>query len=170
VTYRVFQYSGRTAAGLIAVMLAALIAGGCGGSSLKPIHDETEFQAQVIQAKQPVIVDFYKGGCPTCLALDPKLDELAADYGDRVFFARFEIMKPWFAVTSETLKKEHRIAYFPTVVLFVDGHETKRWVMNYNSQEYRNVLEEIVGPPTPKEPKSGAGKGPEKLARIPAGD
>jgi thioredoxin 1 len=170
VTQRVCQYSGRTVAGLIAVALAALVAGGCGGNSLKPINNETEFQEQVIQAKQPVIVDFYKGGCPTCVALAPTLDELEADYGDRVFFAKFEIMKPWFAVTSETLKKEHRIAYFPTVLLFVDGQEKKRWVMNYNSQEYRKVLEEIVGPTTPKEPKSEAGKVLEKLAQAPAGD
>jgi thioredoxin 1 len=156
-------------AGLIAVVLAALAAGGCGGSSLKPIQNETEFQEQVLQAKQPVVVDFFKGGCPTCLALDPTLDKLAADYGDRVFFARFEIMKPWFAVTSDTLKKEHRIVYFPTVILFVAGQEKKRWVLNFDSQEYRTVLEEIVGPPTSKEPKPAVVEVPQKLAQAPAG-
>ena len=168
-TQYVCQHSGRTVAGLIAVALAALVAGGCGGNNLKPIQNEAEFQEQVLQAKQPVIVDFYKGGCPTCLALDPTLDKLAADYGDRVFFARFEIMKPWFAVTSDTLKKEHRIAYFPTVILFVAGQEKKRWVLDFNSQEYRTVLEEIVGPPTSKEPKATVREVPVKLAQARAG-
>jgi thiol-disulfide isomerase/thioredoxin len=169
VTRHVCQHSGRTVAGLIAIVLTALVAAGCGGSSLKPIQTETEFQEQVILAKQPVIVDFYKGGCPTCLALDPMLDKLMADYGDRVFFARFEIMKPWFAVTSDTLKKEHRIAYYPTVILFVAGQEKKRWVLNFDSQEYRTVLEEIVGPPTSKEPKPAVGNVPERLALAPGG-
>jgi len=141
-------------ASLFAGAILALVAGGCGGGNRILIKDEADFQQQVIQAKQPVVVDFYKGGCPTCWLLDPTLDQLADEYRGRVTFARFELMMPYFLITSDALQKKYHIGLFPTVVLIVNGEEKKRWPMNYMIDDYRKVLNGLVGAPTPKELKA----------------
>jgi thiol-disulfide isomerase/thioredoxin len=93
------------------------------------------------------MVDFYKGACPTCVVLDPLMNQLAQEYRGRVVFARIELMKPYFAVTSEELKKRYDISLFPTEVLFVHGEEKHRWSLDYSLDKYRKALDEVAGPP-----------------------
>lgn len=51
------------AIGLLAIMsLTAVVAGCGGGEKLQPISGEADFQANVIRSRQPVLVEFYKGG------------------------------------------------------------------------------------------------------------
>ena len=89
--------------------------GGGAGAKILTIKDEAEFERLVLRpspdaglrpagpAARPVMVVFYKGGCPTCLVLYPVLKCLAEEYGDRVLFASFEIMKPYFVVTAKAV-------------------------------------------------------------------
>lgn len=41
--------------------------------------DETTFEAMVLQAKRPVLVDFYADWCGPCQRLTPVLEQLAAE-------------------------------------------------------------------------------------------
>ena len=132
--------------GTVACTVQRVLGGGKGGAGAKisPIKDEADFEERVLRAARPAVVVFYKGGCPTCLVLYPVLKCLAEEYGDRVFFASFEIMKPYFVVTAKAVKKRYRIAYFPTVVLFVGGQERKRWVLRYRAASYRRTLDKVL--------------------------
>ena len=141
---------------LMAWALLVLAAGGCGPAKFKSVTNEAEFDEQVLKADKPVLVAFFKGGCATCLFLDPCMDQLAEDYDGRVKFAKFELMRFWFEVTCPAIQKRYRIGLFPTVVLFVEGKEKKRWIIDYSSDAYRKVLDEIVGlPPAKKTPGDG---------------
>jgi thioredoxin 1 len=123
-----------------------LMLNGCAGPKLVQIKDQPDFEQQVLQAKGAILVEFYKGGCPTCVALEPNLAKLAEEYKGRVTFARFELMTGYFAVKAPDLKDRYDISYFPTVLLFVDGQEKNRWVLTYNMDKYREVLNKTVGP------------------------
>lgn len=48
--------------GLVGCMLLASLAGGCAGTQVTQVSGEPDFQRDVIGAKQPVLVYFYKGG------------------------------------------------------------------------------------------------------------
>jgi len=135
-----------------AVLLACFIAGGCAGGKLTAIKDEEDFRLTVLEADKPVLVDFYKGGCPTCLMLDPGLDQLAEEYEGRVVLAKFQLMTAYLVTTSVEIKKKYDLAFFPTVLLFVDGEEKQRWVMHYEMDDYRKALDEVAGPPVPVSP------------------
>jgi thioredoxin 1 len=132
-------------AGLLACAILALLAAGCESRNLRPILNEADFQQQVLRADKPVVVDFYKGGgCPPCKMLLPILDQLADEYRGRVLFTRYEIISPFFQITSAELKARYDIFYIPTVILFVDGQEVKRWPLVFLLDEYRKVLDEVL--------------------------
>lgn len=149
-------------AALSVCAVLVLAAAGCSGK-VRYIKDEADFQEQVIQAKQPILVDFFKAGCASCMFLDPVMDELAEEYDGRVVVAKFELMRFWLEITSISLWKQYRIGLYPTVVLFVDGQEKKRWAVDYFPDNYRKVLTEIVGPPAPK-------KAPDESPKPPVAD
>jgi thiol-disulfide isomerase/thioredoxin len=126
---------------VLAGLLLAFAAAGCASKNLKPLDNSSEFQKQVLEADRPVLVNFYKGGgCPTCLLVTPILNQLAEEYQGRVAFATFEIMTPLFQVRSQTLRDTYGIAFFPTTVLFVNGQERDRWIINYDINSYRKGL------------------------------
>lgn len=58
--------------------------------------------------------------------------------------AKFEMMKPYFAVTSEELRQRYNVSAFPTVILFVNGRDVRRWEMQYDLDEYRRAIDEVL--------------------------
>jgi len=70
---------------------------------------------------------------------------LADEYQDQVVIARFELMKPYSVVTAPELKKQYDIAFFPTVIFFMNGKTIDRWVMNYDINNYRRALNAYIG-------------------------
>jgi len=126
------------------IMFSVFVACGCANEKLTCVESEDAFQTQVLQSDKPILVDFYKGGCPPCVALEPGLAQLAREYDGRVNFARFELMAPYFAVRSEQLMKEYQIKWFPTVILFVDGKERQRWVSDFDLDSYRAVMDSAL--------------------------
>jgi thioredoxin 1 len=143
--------------GVISCAMHGLLTGGRAGASLTHIKDEADFEQRVLRADRPVLMVFYKGGCPTCLLLHPALRQLAEEYRDRVTFASLELMKPYFVVTSREVKKRYHVAFYPTVILFVNGRERKRWVLNYRLAAYRKVLDEVTAAPPANETPAGDG-------------
>ena len=59
-------------------------------------------------------------------------------------FAKFELVTSYFALTSQEVQAKYNITAFPTVILFVGGQERYRWVMKYDLDNYRTVLNAIV--------------------------
>jgi len=128
----------------------ALLAGGCdggGGRNLTPIRGSTDFQRKVLQADKPAMMLFYKGGCGWCSLLAPTLDQLADDYRGRAVFARYYLMNQLWGVTNWELKTRYDIRWYPTVILFVNGQEKKRWVVQYDIKSYRKALDEALSAP-----------------------
>jgi thioredoxin-like negative regulator of GroEL len=137
---------------LAAWAIAVLVAGGCGPSRLTRIPDERAFADLVLKAERPVVVEFAKGGCVWCTFLNASMDALVDEYDGRVTFARFELIDMWHHVLSDRLWRRYRVSIFPTVILFVGGQETHRWVADYGAGNYRAVLDTVAGPPAPRPP------------------
>lgn len=127
-------------------MLCA-VAGGCDGGQVTHLRNDAEFNQVVLQSDKPVLVDFYKGGCPTCIRVDGMMGQLAEEYKGRVIVAKFMLMQPYFVVTSPELKRQYGIDFFPTVILFVNGKETWRLLRDYELDDYRRVMDQALGVP-----------------------
>ena len=131
---------------LVATALSAFL-GGCVQEQLPVIRNEADFNRLVLESKQPVIVEFSKDECPTCVALEPKLIEVSKEYQGRAKFYKFMLLNRFFQHYCPAISQQFHLQLVPTAVLFVDGQEKQRWFMDYMPDTYRNALTELVGPP-----------------------
>jgi thioredoxin len=83
---------------------------------------QEDFQATVLEAEVPVLVDFYADWCGPCKWLNPYLEEVAREGEGRVLVAKVDTDK------APQLAERYRIGSIPTVILFRSGEEAERSV------------------------------------------
>lgn len=140
----------RAVATLAVCAVAALASAGCSGTKLTAIENDKEFSEKVTKADKPVLVVFYKTGCPSCAALEPVMDSLAEEYRGRATIAKYRHMNPLFMYNSIAIKEQYDITVVPTVILFYRGQEMDRWFMDFKAEDYRRSLDRVMGTPGAK--------------------
>jgi len=85
-------------------------------------------------ANGKVLVDFWAAWCMPCRMVAPVLDELAKEFEGVVTVAKVDIDK------ESALAARYEVMSIPTVVLFQDGREIKRFVGVQPKETYENVL------------------------------
>lgn len=80
---------------------------------MRAVTDET-FDAEVLRAAKPVIVDFWAPWCGPCKAIEPALEALAAG-SDRVELVRVDIDE------NPQTAARYGVLSIPTVMLFAGG-------------------------------------------------
>ena len=80
----------------------------------KPISDES-FEADVINAGEPVLVDFWAEWCGPCKQIGPSLEEIAVEMGDRVTVAKLNIDD------NPMTPSKFCVRGIPTLILFKNG-------------------------------------------------
>lgn len=88
-------------------------------TELDPVTS-SDFSEKVLQAKQPVLVDFGAPWCGPCKMLEPILVEMAQDYLEEVAFYSVDVDQ------SPQLASEYGVMGVPTVILFQDGQPVNR--------------------------------------------
>ncbi len=121
---------------LIGSVLAVVFMGG--GLDFPHVQGLEQFKTEVLQAKTPVIVDFYAETCIACKMLAPTLESLSEEYGQRVKFVKVEVTQ------SPDLARSYQISATPTVILFVEGVPTDTWIGNQPAEAYSGVLNKML--------------------------
>jgi thioredoxin 1 len=78
------------------------------------------FEREVLQTSQPVIVDFWGPQCGPCLALIPKVEALEGQYDGKVKVTKVEAPK------NRRLCLSLKVLSLPTFLFFKDGKEVDR--------------------------------------------
>jgi len=79
------------------------------------VTDE-DFQAEVLDAKGPVLVEFWAVWCGPCRQMVPVLDDLAETYAGRIKFVKVNVDEVTDSVGM------YSIMSVPTIMLFKDGN------------------------------------------------
>lgn len=93
------------------------------------------FQEDVLEATLPVLVDFYADWCGPCKMVAPVLEELEAEYGDKLKIVKINVDK------ETELAQQFRVVSIPTMMVFENG-ELRDSFMGYRSKE---ELVELLG-------------------------
>ncbi len=80
------------------------------------------FEAEVLQAGMPVLVDFYADWCGPCKMMAPAVEAAADSYNGRIKVGKLNVDE------NGDVAERYGVMSIPTLILFKDGAEFKRMV------------------------------------------
>ena len=78
------------------------------------------FEGEVLQSKEPVLVDFWGPQCKPCLALMPAVERFENDYAGKLKVAKVN------AVENRMLCARLKVLGLPTFLFYKEGKEVNR--------------------------------------------
>jgi thioredoxin 1 len=82
--------------------------------ALKEVNNET-FETEVLKSDIPVIIDLWAPWCGPCKALGPTLENIAAEYGDKIKIVKINVDD------NPSIAANYNVMSIPTLLFFKEG-------------------------------------------------
>lgn len=99
---------------------------------------DSSFKQEVLESGQPVLVDFYADWCGPCKMLAPIVEDLAAEYADRIKIGKLNVDQ-----NTETAAK-YGVQSIPTLILFKGGDAVKTVVGLQSKAALTQLLDSVL--------------------------
>ena len=104
---------------------------------------DAEFEREVLESKEPVLVEFSAGWCAPCRAILPALEGLAADYRGRMKVAKLDV-----EVAVATTER-YGVRAMPTLLFFREGQVARQLVGVASRRALELVADEVLSRTSP---------------------
>jgi len=88
----------------------------------------------------PVLIEFAASWCQPCKRMSDTINQVVADYGDRITHTRFDTSVP----SNLHFAARQGITSIPTVMIFAGGVESERLIGYYSADAIRSKLDAIL--------------------------
>lgn len=106
-------------------------------SSLVELND-ANFDSEIKKAAVPVLVDFWAPWCGPCKAIAPVLEELAAEYGDKLIIAKVNVDE------NQKSAAQFGIRSIPNMVIFKNGEEAGRIIGARPKSDLKATIDPLI--------------------------
>lgn len=100
--------------------------------------DDQGFEKAVLQANEPVLVDFWAPWCPPCRAIGPVIEELAGEYSGRLRAVKVNVDD------SPDVASRYGIMSIPALLFFKDGQEVGRVIGAVPKAQLSGTIEQVL--------------------------
>lgn len=104
--------------------------------SILEISSMADFEAKVLKADKPVVVDFAATWCGPCQEMKPMVHELAKELSDKYLFVAVDVDK------GEEVAKHFSIQGVPTIMLVKNGKIVKTKVGGMSKGDFEKFMKE----------------------------
>lgn len=99
---------------------------------------DANFQTEVLNSSQPVLVDFWAPWCGPCKMLAPTIEEVAQEYAGRVRVGKMDTDQ------NPGIPTQFGISGIPTVILFKGGQAIDRSVGLVPKSKLASMLDKAL--------------------------
>lgn len=133
--------------GLLAIVVIVCGLVGCGqrhdstaSASEKNVStfNATNFKADVLNSKEPVLVDFWAAWCGPCKMVAPIVAKVASEFEGKVKVGKVDVD------AEPDLAKEYNISAIPALLIFKDGKQVDQIIGLCSEQDLRTKLTQYI--------------------------
>lgn len=99
---------------------------------------EENFNEEVLQAEQLVLVDFWAEWCGPCRSTAPLIDEIEEEFSEQILVGKVNVDD------YPALAEEYHVSSIPTIFIFQQGEIVERLVGAHPLEEYQHTLEKYL--------------------------
>ncbi len=102
------------------------------------VVDKENFEKEVLQSENPVMVDFWAAWCVPCRMIAPIVERLAEKYAGRLKVAKLDVDK------NQELAIRYQVMSIPTLLFFKNGQVVDRIIGAVKEQEIVQKIEALL--------------------------
>ncbi len=99
--------------------------------------NQTNFE-EVMASGKPVVIDFWAEWCGPCRMIAPIVDELAAEYGDKVVIGKCDVEE------NDEITAKYGVRNIPTIIFLKNGELVDKQVGACSKDALKAKIEKLL--------------------------